>query len=190
MAADNKELGNFQLSGIAPARRGVPQIEVSFDIDSNGIVNVTAKDKASGKEQKIVIQNSNGLSEEEIDRMVKDAEANKAADEKRKAEVETRNKADGFIAQIDAMLEDDKDKIPEKEAGELKNLRDDLQKALDENDMTKVETLLSQLEKAAQAASQAMYQQQASASQNTQSSDGNTGSSDDDVVDAEFTEKK
>ncbi|WP_288875761.1 molecular chaperone DnaK [uncultured Allobaculum sp.] len=190
MAADNKELGNFQLSGIAPARRGVPQIEVSFDIDSNGIVNVTAKDKASGKEQKIVIQNSNGLSEEEIDRMVKDAEANKAADEKRKAEVETRNKADGFIAQIDAMLEDDKDKIPEKEAGELKNLRDDLQKALDENDMTKVETLLIQLEKAAQAASQAMYQQQASASQNTQSSDGNTGSSDDDVVDAEFTEKK
>ncbi len=190
MAADNKELGNFQLSGIAPARRGVPQIEVSFDIDSNGIVNVTAKDKASGKEQKIVIQNSNGLSEEEIDRMVKDAEANKAADEKRKAEVETRNKADGFIAQIDAMLEDDKDKIPEKEAGELKNLRDDLQKALDENDMTKVETLLSQLEKAAQAASQAMYQQQASASQNTQSSDGNTGRSDDDVVDAEFTEKK
>ena len=190
MAADNKELGNFQLSGIAPARRGVPQIEVSFDIDSNGIVNVTAKDKASGKEQKIVIQNSNGLSEEEIDRMVKDAEANKAADEKRKAEVETRNKAACFIAQIDAMLEDDKDKIPEKEAGELKNLRDDLQKALDENDMTKVETLLSQLEKAAQAASQAMYQQQASASQNTQSSDGNTGSSDDDVVDAEFTEKK
>lgn len=187
MAADNKELGNFQLTGIAPARRGVPQIEVSFDIDSNGIVNVTAKDKASGKEQKIVIQNSNGLSDDEIERMVKEAEANKAADDKRKEEVETRNKADGFVAQIDAMLEDNKDKIPEKEAGELKAMRDELQKALDENDMAKVEKLLSDLEKAAQAASQAMYQQagQPGADQNTSANNG-----DDDVVDAEFTEKK
>ncbi len=113
MANDNKELGNFQLTGIAPARRGQPQIEVTFDIDANGIVNVTAKDKASGKEQTIVIQNSSGLSEDEIDRMVKEAEANKAEDEKRKAQVETRNKADAFIAQVDTMLEDDKDKIPD-----------------------------------------------------------------------------
>ncbi|WP_435577203.1 molecular chaperone DnaK, partial [Ileibacterium valens] len=103
MANDNKELGNFQLTGIAPARRGQPQIEVTFDIDANGIVNVTAKDKASGKEQTIVIQNSSGLSEDEIDRMVKEAEANKAEDEKRKAQVETRNKADAFIAQVDTM---------------------------------------------------------------------------------------
>lgn len=187
MAGDNKELGNFQLTGIAPARRGVPQIEVTFDIDANGIVNVTAKDKASGKEQNIVIQNSNGLDESEIERMVKEAEANKAADDKKKQEVETRNKADAFVAQIDAMLEDDKDKLPEKEAGELKKLRDDLQKALDENDMTKVETLMSELEKAAQAASQAMYQQaaQPNADQGAQASGSN-----DDVVDAEFTEKK
>lgn len=187
MAGDNKELGNFQLTGIAPARRGVPQIEVTFDIDANGIVNVTAKDKASGKEQNIVIQNSNGLDESEIERMVKEAEANKAADDKKKQEVETRNKADAFVAQIDAMLEDDKDKLPEKEAGELKKLRDDLQKALDENDMTKVETLMSELEKAAQAASQAMYQQaaQPDADQGAQASGSN-----DDVVDAEFTEKK
>ncbi|MBF0579207.1 molecular chaperone DnaK [Erysipelotrichaceae bacterium RD49] len=185
MAADNKVLGNFQLTGIAPARRGVPQIEVTFDIDANGIVNVTAKDKASGKEQNIVIQNSNGLAEDEIDRMIKEAESNKAADDKKKAEVETRNKADAFVAQIDAMLEDDKDKLPEKEAGELKEKRDELQKALDENDMDKVETIMTALEKAAQAASQAMYQQ-ASQPQNEQpKNDGG-----DDVVDAEFTEKK
>ncbi len=186
MASDNKELGNFQLTGIAPARRGVPQIEVTFDIDANGIVNVTAKDKASGKEQNIVIQNSNGLSEDEIDRMVKEAEANKAADDKKKEEVEARNKADAFIAQIDAMLEDDKDKIPAKEAGELKSMRDELQKALDENNMDKVEKLMSDLEKAAQAASQAMYQQSAAGAQ--PADEGKKD--DDDVVDAEFTEKK
>ncbi len=186
MAADNKELGNFQLTGIAPARRGMPQIEVTFDIDANGIVNVTAKDKASGKEQNIVIQNSNGLSADEIDRMVKEAESNKAADDKKKAEVETRNKADAFVAQVDAMLEDDKDKIPAKEAEELKAKRDELQKALDENDMDKVESIMSVLEKAAQAASQAMYQQ-ANQPNNEQPKNDNNN---DDVVDAEFTEKK
>ena len=173
MANDNKELGNFQLTGIAPARRGTPQIEVTFDIDANGIVNVTAKDKASGKEQNIVIQNSAGLSEDEIDRMVKEAED---------------NKADAFIAQIDNMLEDDKDKIPEKEAGELKALRDDLQKALDENNMDEVERKLNDLEKAAQAASQALYQQAASQPADDAAASDNKGGNDD-VVDAEFTEK-
>ena len=185
MAIDNKELGNFQLTGIAPARRGVPQIEVTFDIDSNGIVNVTAKDKASGKEQKIVIQNSNGLSEDEIDRMVKEAEANKAADDKKKAEVELRNKADAFIAQLDVMLEDEKDKLGEQGVETLKTRRDALQQALDQNDMTKVETELAALEKAAQEASQAMYQQ----ANQAQDQATNTNSNDD-VVDAEFTEKK
>ena len=189
MANDNKELGNFQLTGIAPARRGTPQIEVTFDIDANGIVNVTAKDKASGKEQNIVIQNSAGLSEDEIDRMVKEAEANKAEDEKRKAQVETRNKADAFIAQIDNMLEDDKDKIPAKEADELKALRDDLQKALDENNMDEVEKKLSDLEKAAQAASQAMYQQAAQPTDDAAADNSKNNGGNDDVVDAEFTEK-
>lgn len=108
MANDNKELGNFQLNGIAPARRGVPQIEVTFDIDSNGIVNVSAKDKGTGKEQNITIQNSNGLSDEEIDRMVREAEDHKAEDEKRKDEIDVRNRAEGLIAQIDATLEDNK----------------------------------------------------------------------------------
>ncbi len=156
MAADNKELGNFQLTGIAPARRGQPQIEVTFDIDSNGIVNVSAKDKASGKEQSIVIQNSNGLSEDEINRMVKEAEENKAADDKRKEEVELRNKAESFIAQIDATLEDNKDKIGEAEKKQVEDLRADLQKSLDENDMAAVQSKLDALEKAAQAMSASM----------------------------------
>lgn len=190
MANDNKELGNFQLTGIAPARRGQPQIEVTFDIDANGIVNVTAKDKASGKEQTIVIQNSSGLSEDEIDRMVKEAEANKAEDEKRKAQVETRNKADAFIAQVDGMLEDDKDKIPAKEADEIKKVRDDLQKALDENNMDEVEKLLDTLEKAAQAASAAIYQQSANQDAGAAGNASANNSANDDVVDAEFTEKK
>ncbi len=185
MAIDNKELGNFQLTGIAPARRGVPQIEVTFDIDSNGIVNVTAKDKASGKEQKIVIQNSNGLSEDEIERMVKEAEANKAADDKKKEEVELRNKADAFIAQLDVMLEDEKDKLGEQGVETLKARRDALQQAIDQNDMAKVETELAALEKAAQEATQAMYQQASQA----QDQGATTNSNNDDVVDAEFTEK-
>lgn len=187
MAADNKELGNFQLTGIAPARRGQPQIEVTFDIDSNGIVNVSAKDKASGKEQSIVIQNSNGLSEDEINRMVKEAEENKAADDKRKEEVELRNKAESFIAQIDATLEDNKDKIGEAEKKQVEDLRADLQKSLDENDMGAVQSKLDALEKAAQAMSASMYQNAQGAAQEQPASEKKD---DDDVVDAEFTEKK
>lgn len=186
MAADNKELGNFQLTGIAPARRGQPQIEVTFDIDSNGIVNVSAKDKASGKEQSIVIQNSNGLSEDEINRMVKEAEENKAADDKRKEEVELRNKAESFIAQIDATLEDNKDKIGEAEKKQVEDLRADLQKSLDENDMAAVQSKLDALEKAAQAMSASMYQNAQGAAQEQPASEKKD---DDDVVDAEFTEK-
>ncbi len=187
MAADNKELGNFQLTGIAPARRGQPQIEVTFDIDSNGIVNVSAKDKASGKEQSIVIQNSNGPSEDEINRMVKEAEENKAADDKRKEEVELRNKAESFIAQIDATLEDNKDKIGEAEKKQVEDLRADLQKSLDENDMAAVQSKLDALEKAAQAMSASMYQNAQGAAQEQPASEKKD---DDDVVDAEFTEKK
>lgn len=192
MAADNKELGNFQLTGIAPARRGEPQIEVTFDIDANGIVNVTAKDKATGKEQKIVIQNSSGLSEDEINRMVAEAEANKAEDDKRKEQVELRNKADAFIAQIDRMLEDEKDKIPEAEATQMKTLRDDLQQALDQNRMDDVQAKLDALEKAAHAASEAMYNQANNANNggNAGGAAGGAAGGNDDVVDAEFTEKK
>ena len=187
MANDNKELGMFKLDGIAPARRGVPQIEVTFDIDVNGIVHVSAKDKGTGKEQSITIQNTSGLSDEEIDRMVREAEEHKAEDEKRKEEIDLRNRAEGFIAQIDGMLDDSGDKIDAKQKEETQKLRDDLQKSLDENDMAAVKEKLDALEKAAQAASAQMYQQQAG---NPNDAGNAQGANDDNVVDAEFEEKK
>ena len=188
MAADNKELGMFKLDGIAPARRGVPQIEVTFDIDVNGIVHVSAKDKGTGKEQSITIQNSSGLSDEEIDRMVREAEEHKAEDDKRKEDIETRNRAESFIAQIDSTLADNGDKIDAKQKEEVQRLRDELQKALDENNMEEVKSKLQVLEQAMQAASQQMYQQQAQQSTDNASSANNGGK--DDFVDAEFEEKK
>ena len=178
----------FKLDGIAPARRGVPQIEVTFDIDVNGIVHVSAKDKGTGKEQSITIQNSSGLSEEEIDRMVREAEEHKAEDDKRKEDIETRNRAESFIAQIDSTLADNGDKIDAKQKEEVQKLRDELQKALDENNMEEVKSKLQVLEQAMQAASQQMYQQQAQQSTDNASS-ANNGSKDD-FVDAEFEEKK
>ena len=195
MAADNKTLGNFQLDGIAPARRGVPQIEVTFDIDVNGIVKVSAKDKGTNKEQHITIQNSSGLSDEEIDRMVKDAEAHKAEDDKRKEDIETKNKAEAYIAQIDETLKADNPNVTQQQKDEVKKLRDELQEAIDKNDMDGLKTKMDALEKAANDMAQAMYQQQAAqgpqGNANTGASDNSsTNKSDDDVVDADFKEKK
>lgn len=189
MAADNKTLGNFQLSGIAPARRGVPQIEVTFDIDVNGIVNVSAVDKGTNKKQSITIQNSSGLSDEEIERMVKDAEANKAADDKRKEDAETRNKATAFIDQIDQTLENKDVNVDENQKVEVKKLRDELQTALDNNDMDTLKNKLDELEKAAQAMSAAMYQQQAQQAQASPNESASQSANNDNVVDADFTEK-
>ena len=184
MANDNKTLGNFQLTGIAPARRGVPQIEVKFDIDVNGIVHVSATDKATNKSQDITISNPNGLSDEEIDRMVKEAEDNKDADEKRKEEIELKNRAEGFIAQIDQTLEAQNPNVTEDQKKQVKQLRDELQKAVDENDYATLKTKLDELEKAAQAMSEAMYQQAQAQGQQGPNSDPA-----DDVVDADFTKK-
>ena len=184
MANDNKTLGNFQLTGIAPARRGVPQIEVKFDIDVNGIVHVSATDKATNKSQDITISNPNGLSDEEIDRMVKEAEDNKDADEKRKEEIELKNRAEGFIAQIDQTLEAENPNVTEDQKKQVKQLRDELQKAVDENGYATLKTKLDELEKAAQAMSEAMYQQAQAQGQQGPSSDPA-----DDVVDADFTKK-
>ncbi|MFR2886160.1 MAG: Hsp70 family protein, partial [Merdibacter sp.] len=163
-------------------------IEVTFDIDVNGIVHVSAKDKGTGKEQSITIQNSSGLSEEEIDRMVREAEEHKAEDDKRKEDIETRNRAESFIAQIDSTLADNGDKIDAKQKEEVQKLRDELQKALDENNMEEVKSKLQVLEQAMQAASQQMYQQQAQQNTDNASSANNGGK--DDFVDAEFEEKK
>ena len=189
MAQDNKTLGNFQLDGIAPARRGVPQIEVTFDIDVNGIVHVTAVDKATSKKQSITITNSSGLSEDEIDRMVKEAEAHKAEDDKRKEEIETKNRAEAFIHQIDETLQNENANVTEEQKAEVKKLRDELQEAIDKNDTESLKTKLDALEKAANDMAQAMYQSQAG-QQAAGDTAGNSTSANDDVVDADFQEKK
>ena len=189
MAQDNKTLGNFQLDGIAPARRGVPQIEVTFDIDVNGIVHVTAVDKATNKKQSITITNSSGLSEDEIDRMVKEAEAHKAEDDKRKEEIETKNRAEAFIHQIDETLQNENANVTEEQKAEVKKLRDELQEAIDKNDTEGLKTKLDALEKAANDMAQAMYQSQAG-QQPAGDTAGNSTSANDDVVDADFQEKK
>ncbi len=187
MAADNKTLGNFQLDGIAPARRGVPQIEVKFDIDVNGIVKVTALDKGTNKEQHITIQNSSGLSDEEIDRMVREAEEHKAEDDKRKEDIETKNKAEAFVNQIDETLKSDNANVSEEQKTEVKKLRDELQEAIDKNDMDTLKTKMEALEQAANTMAQQMYQQQGA--QADPSANNTSSSSNDDVVDADFKEK-
>ena len=187
MARDNKLLGSFRLDGIRPARRGQPRIEVTFNIDVNGIVNVKAKDLDTNKEQQITISGSNGLSKEEIDRMVKEAEANKEADEKRKEEIEVKNKAESFISQIDDALQSDNGKMDASQKEQTQKLRDELKEALDKNDIATLKEKMSQLEQAAAYAQQ--YQQQASQSSESTSSSNETNSSNDDVIDADFTDK-
>ncbi len=190
MANDNKTLGTFVLDGIAPARRGVPQIEVTFDIDVNGIVNVSAIDKGTNKKQSITITNSSGLSDEEIDRMVKEAEAHKAEDDKRKEEIETRNKAEAYINQIDETLNSDNPNVTQEQKDEVKKLRDDLRKAIDDNDMAGLKAKLDALEAAANAMAQQMYQNAGNAQQTAgaggQSQNQNKG--DDNIFDADFKE--
>ena len=184
MARDNKMLGNFKLDGIKPARRGEPRIEVSFNIDANGIVNVKAKDLDSGKEQSIVIQGNSGLSKEDIERMVKEAELNKEADEKRKEEIELKNKAEGYIAAIDRGLEEQKDKIDAKQKEETEKLRDELKKALENEDYATLKEKIGQLEQAAAMMSQYANQTAAGGSDDTTGSTNN-----DDVVDVDYSEK-
>ncbi|MBR3151666.1 MAG: molecular chaperone DnaK [Erysipelotrichaceae bacterium] len=195
MARDNKLLGNFQLSGIAPARRGIPQIEVKFDIDVNGIVHVSATDKATNKKQEITITNSSGLSDAEIDKMVREAEEHKAEDEKRHEEAELKNKAEAFITQIDDTLNNENANIDASQKAEVQKLRDELRKAIDTNDYPTLRTKLDELEKAAQAMAQAMYQQSAGAGAQAQGNPyanvhpNDAPHNNDDVVDADFKTK-
>ena len=192
MANDNKTLGLFKLDGIAPARRGIPQIEVTFDIDVNGIVHVSAVDKGTNRKQSIVIQNSSGLSQDEIDRMVREAEEHKAEDDRRKEEIELKNKAESFINQINQTLSENGDKVDASQKAEVEKLRDELQAAIDNNDMATLKDKIDQLEKAAQAMGEAMYSQQGAQGADNYSNNYGSASSandDDDVVDAEFTEK-
>jgi len=189
MAKDNKTLGLFKLDGIEPAPRGVPQIEVTFNIDVNGIVNVSAKDMKTQKSQSITIQNSTGLSDEEIDRMVKEAEANKADDEKKRKDIETRNKAEQMINEIDKALAEQGDKISADQKQQAESLRDELKKALDANDMATLEARMSELEQMAQQMASYQYQQAQQGPQGGAAGPQEPNGNDDDVVDADFTEK-
>lgn len=184
MAKDNKGLGLFKLDGISPAPRGVPQIEVTFDIDVNGIVHVSALDKGTNKKQSITISGSSGLSEEEIERMVKDAEIHKAEDEKRKEEVELKNKAEQFIHQINKSLETENANVSAEQKAEVERLRDELQEAINNNDIDTLKAKIDALEQAAHQMSEAMYKQQ-----DQQQSAEADEPKDDNVVDADFKEK-
>lgn len=186
MAADNKTLGRFQLTDIPAAPRGVPQIEVTFDIDKNGIVNVSAKDLGTGKEQKITITSSTGLSDEEIDRMVKEAEANADADNKRKEEADLRNEVDALIFSTDKTLEELKGKLTDEEVAKAEVARDELKKAVEENDLEAMKAKKGDLEKVVQELSVKLYEQAAQAQAEQNPDAAQTGA--DDVVDADFKE--
>src|ERR1035438_671658 len=181
MAADNKVLGQFDLMGIASAPRGVPQIEVTFDIDANGIVSVSAKDKATGKEQQIRIQASGGLSEADIQKMVKDAEANAAEDKKRREAVDAKNHADAMVHSTEKALAEHGSKVEESERRAIEDAVSDLKEALKGDDAEAIKTKTNTLAQASMKLGEAMYKQQAE-------SDAAKDAAKDDVVDAEFTE--
>ncbi|OGP81687.1 MAG: molecular chaperone DnaK [Deltaproteobacteria bacterium RBG_16_54_11] len=192
MARDNRTLGNFRLEGIPPAPRGVPQVEVTFDIDANGILNVNAKDRATGKEQRITISGSTSLAKDEIDKMVKDAEAHATDDKSRREEVEVRNQADGLAYQVERQLKDLGDKVPAHEKSRCEQIINDIRQAIKDNaDVSKLRGLTSDLQQAAHALSTAAYQQAGQAPGAQGAAQGAaTGDKGEDVIDAEFEEKK
>lgn len=188
MASDNKTLGNFQLTNLPPARRGVPQIEVKFDIDANGIVNVTAKDLGTNKEQSITITSSTNLSDEEIDKMMKEAEANKEADEKRKEEAEVRNNADSTVFATEKAISDLGDKISEDDKKKAEDLISEVKKALEETDTDEIKSKTEELNKVMMDLSQKVYEEAAKAASENQ--ENTTNDSDHEKVeDATYEEK-
>ena len=191
MASDNKMLGNFELVGIAPAARGVPQIEVTFDIDANGIVNVSAKDKGTGKEQKIQIQASGGLSDEEIEKMVKEAEANKDADKKKRESVDARNQADTLIHSTEKNLKEHGAKISEAEKKAIEDSLSSLKEALKTEDIDDIKKKTESLVQASMKLGEAIYKSQEKKPGSSKDGDKNDeGKKDDNVVDADFEEVK
>ncbi|MBR1908893.1 molecular chaperone DnaK [bacterium] len=195
MARDNKSLGKFLLDGIPAAMRGVPQVEVTFDIDANGIVNVSAKDKATNKEQKITITNSSNLSESDIDKMVKEAEANAQEDKKKKEEAETRNNASSMITSADRIVKDFEGKISEDDKKKLDEQKAALQKALDENKSgDEIKKLSDELQQTifsiSQKAYEAVQKEEAPSAENTSSNETKSeNKDDDDIIDAEYTKE-
>jgi len=196
MARDNRLLGVFQLSNIPPAPRGVPQIEVTFDIDANGILNVTAKDRATNNEQKITITSSSGLSKEEVDKMAKDAEAHSAEDRKQRETIEARNRADAMIYNVEKTLKEHRSKISEEDARAIESAIEETKKAMAGNDVTALNAATDKLTSASHKLAEAMYRstaQQAGGAaagggQEPPPGDGSGGKKKDDVVDAEFVD--
>jgi molecular chaperone DnaK len=188
-ARDNKPLGTFELTGIAPAPRGVPQIEVTFDIDANGIVHVSAKDRGTGKEQSMTISGGSGLPKDEIDRMVKEAESHAAEDKKRREEAETRNGAEQLVYSMEKQLTDNDDKLPEDVKTEVRTAVDDLKKALEGEDLAEVTAKQTALVTAGQKIGEALYSANQAAEQPGEGAPaGDTSAADDDVVDAEIVD--
>ncbi|TRZ37529.1 molecular chaperone DnaK [Niallia circulans] len=190
MAADNKTLGRFQLADIPPAPRGIPQIEVSFDIDKNGIVNVRAKDLGTNKEQTITIKSSTGLSDEEIDKMVREAEENAEADKKRKEEVELRNEADQLVFTTEKTLKDLEGKVDEEEVAKANEAKDALKEAIEKNELEEIRAKKDALQEIVQNLSAKLYEEAAKQAQAAQGAEGQSAGKDDDAVDAEFEEVK
>ena len=187
MAADNKLLAQFDLVGIAPAPRGIPQIEVTFDIDANGIVNVSAKDKGTGKEHQVKIQASGGLSDEDIQKMVKEAEQNAESDKKRREEVEVKNQAESLIHSAEKSLQEHGDKVSEEDKNSIKTAIEDLKQVLEAGDAEQIKEKKSALEQASMKLGQAIYEASKSEEPNAEQSTANAAK-EDDVVDATFEE--
>jgi molecular chaperone DnaK len=191
MAADNMTLGQFNLEGIPPAPRGVPQIEVTFDIDANGILNVSAQDKATGKEQKITITATTNLSKDEVEQRVQEAKRHEAEDRRRRDLIEARNTADQLIYQTEKTLRELGDKVPAGDRQTIEKTMEDLKKAKDGDDVERIRQLIEQLQQASYAIGQQMYAQQQAGPQAGGPQDGGsggTGEPDEDVVEAEFRE--
>ena len=186
MANDNKRLGNFNLEGIAPAPRGVPQIEVTFDIDANGIVNVSAKDKGTGKEQKISIKSDGGLSEAEIEQMVKDAEANAEADKKKREEIDIKNQADALVHSTDKTLEEHGDKVDSETKDSIVKAKEELAEAIKQNNVDDIKSKQEALIKVSQKLGEAIYKE----AQAQQAPESNGSSEEGDVIDAEVVNEE
>jgi molecular chaperone DnaK (HSP70) len=189
MASDNKSLGTFRLDGIAPAPRGVPQIEVTFDIDANGILSVSAQDKATSKQQSITITGASTLDEKEVEKMVKDAERNAEADRKRREQIDTKNQADSLVYQAEKQLKDLGDKVSAADKSRVEGLIRELREAINQENSDRMKSLTNDLQQALMQVGSAVYAQAGGSTSNASTSNGTSGSSDD-VIDADFVESR